>query len=192
MKISNGGILIISAPRVGGTNLMKSLGSYYDKPTRMEPDIVKNYPPFDSNKDVVKYVPLWESNYDKVIDTKIYQDILSSSNKFKTIILLDRKNKKEQLESYYVLRKYNKGSVAKKWGNEIIQTEDRLYKEFKKYINSFSKLFSMLSNDLKIPIDFYEDLYKNKSLLNKNIKFDLKYFQSNYKLRQEINSKRLV
>jgi hypothetical protein len=192
MEIKDGGILIIAAPRVGGTNLMKSLGSYYNKKTCMEHDLIRNYPYFDSNKDVLKYVPLWESNYDKILDTEIYKDILNKAKEFKTIILLDRKNKKEQLESYYVLERYNKGNVSVKWRDEEIDKTDTKYKQWKSYINSFTELFKMISKDLKLPIDFYEDIYKKKSLTNKNIKLDLEYFKPKYKLRQPIIEKKLL
>jgi len=192
MEIKDGGILILAAPRVGGTNLMKSLGSYYNKKTCMEFDLIKKYPYFDSNKDVLKYVPLWESNYDKILNTETYKNILDKSREFNTIILLDRKNKKEQLESYYVLKKYQEGNVSVKWRDESINRNDIDFIKWESYINSFTELFKMLSKDLKLPIDFYEDIYKNKSLTNKNIKLDLEYFKPKYKLRQEIKPKRLV
>jgi hypothetical protein len=50
----------------------------------------------------------------------------------------------------------------------------------------------MISKDLKLPIDFYEDIYKKKSLTNKNIKLDLEYFKPKYKLRQPIIEKKLL
>lgn len=192
MEVKDGGILILSGPRTGSTNLMKSLGSYYNKKTCMEYDLIRKYPHFDSSKDVLKYVPLRESNYDKILNTETYKDILNKAKEFKTIILLDRKNKKEQLESYYVLKKYQKGNVSVKWRDEEINKTDTKYKQWKSYINSFTELFKMISKDLKLPIDFYEDVYKNNSLTNKNIKLDLEYFKPNYKLRQEIKPKRLV
>ena len=56
MEIKDGGILIIAAPRTGSTNLMKSIGSAYNKKERFEPDIVKKWPRYDSSNDVVKFV----------------------------------------------------------------------------------------------------------------------------------------
>lgn len=192
MEIKDGGILIIAAPRVGGTNLMKSLGSYYNKKTRMEYDIVNRYPKYNPKKDVLKYVPIWEGTVDSIMNDKIYENILESAKEFQTIILIDRKNKIEQTESYYVLRTYNKGVVDKKWGDEYLINKDDRYDFFQHYINSFSDFFTKISYDLNIPIDYYEDVYKTKSLTNKNIKLDLEYFKPKYKLRQKLTKKKIL
>ena len=160
MEIKDGGILIIAAPRVGGTNLMKSLGSYYNKKTRMEYDIVNKYPKYNPKKDVLKYVPIWEGTIDSIMNDKIYQNILESAKEFETIILIDRKNKIEQTESYYVLRTYNRGLVDKKWSTEHLINKDEKYEFFEYYINSFSDFFKRISSDLNIPIDYYEENYK--------------------------------
>ena len=195
MEIKDGGILIIAAPRVGGTNLMKSLGSYYNKKNRMEYDIVKKYPKYNPNEDVLKFIPFWEShisNDDEKIIYDNYDTMIKHAKEFNTIILLDRKNKREQIDSYYVLQEHYKGRVNIKWRDEEIDTDSENYKFYEKYLNVFPKLFHRLSKDLNIPIDYYEDIYKNKSLINKNIKLDLEYFKPKYKLKQKIKSKRLV
>lgn len=192
MEIKDGGILIIAAPRVGGTNLMKSIGSYYNKKTRMEYDIVRKYPKYNPNEDVLKYVPIWEKTIESIMDAKIYENILKSAKEFQTIILLDRKDKIKQAESYYVLKTYNAGKVDKKWGDECSINHDATYSFHEYYINSFPEFFERLSYDLNIPIDYYEDVYKNKSLTNKNIKFDLEYFKPKYKLRQPSMDKKIL
>ena len=192
MEIKDGGILIIAAPRVGGTNLMKSIGSYYNKRTRMEYDIVKKYPKYNPKEDVLKYVPIWEGTIDSIMNDKIYENILESAKEFQTIILIDRKNKIEQTESYYVLRTHNKGVVDKKWGDEHLINKDDRYDFFQHYINYFSDFFTKISYDLNIPIDYYEDVYKTKSLTNKNIKLDLEYFKPKYKLRQKLTTKKIL
>ena len=105
MEINTEGIIIVSSPRSGGTNLMKSISSFYNKKYYFEPDITKNQVEFNYKKDVVKYIPYhidWIDNeelydYDKILD-KIF--------KFKNIILLDRKNKEHQAESFYHLIHY--------------------------------------------------------------------------------------
>ena len=192
MEIKDGGILIIAAPRVGGTNLMKSIGSYYNKITRMEYDIVRKNRKYNPNEDVLKYVPIWEKTIESIMDAEIYENILKSAKEFQTIILLDRKDKIKQAQSYYVLKTYNRGKVDKKWGDECSINHDDRYNFYEYYINSFTELFEKLSYDLSIPIDYYEDVYKNKSLTNKNIKLDLEYFKPKYKLRQEIKPKKFV
>ena len=191
MEIKDGGILIIAAPRVGGTNLMKSIGSAYNKETCFEPDLINKSLTFDSSNNVVKIIPFWFSHLD--IDYEdIYKKILDESKKFKTIILLDRKNKQEQIESLYVLKMYYGTNVRVKWKDEFIDKNSNEYNICKRYINAFINVLQRLSNDLNLPIDYYEDVYKNKSLINKNIKLDLEYFKPKYKLRQEIKPKRLV
>ena len=40
-----------------------------------------------------------------------------------------------------------------------------------------------LSKEFNIPIDYYEDVYSNKTLLNKNIKLDLDFLEKTKKCR---------
>lgn len=197
MEIKDGGILIISGPRTGSTNLLKSIGSAYNKKERFEPDIVKKWPPYDSNNDVVKFVPLWSEHLSKDGNLlpnhrPFYKSIIKNAKEFKTIILLNRKNREEQLESLYVIRNYGI-RINQKWGNEKeINKQSESWKYAKNWINHLDVVMNNLSNDLNIPIDYYEDVYENKSLRNKNIKLDLEYFKPKYKLRQQIKPKRLV
>ena len=44
-------------------------------------------------------------------------------------------------------------------------------------------IIESLSNDLKLKIDYYEDLFSNNSLIDKDIKLDLDYFDPGRKLR---------
>ena len=197
MEIKEGGILIISGPRTGSTNLLKSIGSAYNKKERFEPDIIKKWPPYDSSNDVVKFVPLWEHHLSKDGDllsnhTPFYKGVIDSAKEFNTIILLSRRNREEQLESLYVLGKYQY-TVNKKWGIEKeINKESHYWKYITNWMYHLDIVMNNLSQDLNIPIDYYEDVYKNKALTNKNIKLDLEYFKPKYKLRQEIKPKRLV
>lgn len=192
MEIKDGGILIIASPRSGSSNLLSSIGSAYNKKTRFEYDIIRKHPYYNPNKDVLKCIPVWEKDPPKILDSFLYDKLLESAREFNTIILLDRKDKLKQLESYYVLRRINEGNHLKKWGREQINRDDEHYKLFERYINSFTTFFEKISNDLNLPIDYHEDVYKNKSLTNKNIKLDLKYFESNYKLRQPIIERKLL
>lgn len=197
MEIKEGGILIISGPRTGSTNLLKSIGSAYNKKERFEPDIIKKWPPYDSSNDVVKFVPLWEHHLSKDGDllsnhTPFYKGVIDSAKEFNTIILLSRRNREEQLESLYVLGKYQY-TVNKKWGIEKeINKKSHYWKYITNWMYHLDIVMNNLSQDLNIPIDYYEDVYKNKALTNKNIKLDLEYFKPKYKLRQEIKPKRLV
>jgi len=192
MEIKDGGILIISGPRTGSTNLMKSISSAYNKRKRFEPDILKKQPPYDSSKDVVKFIPIWEKHFYE--DYKVFYDsVVEHIKEFNTIIILNRRNKLEQTESLYVQQTNNNKNHNVKWGLEkTIDKESSLYKTYELYIKKLDNILDKLSKDLNTPIDYYEDVYKNKTLINKNIKLDLEYFKPKYKLRQEIKPKRLV
>ena len=197
MEIKDGGILIISGPRTGSTNLMKSIASHYNKKEIFEPDIVKKWPPYNSNKDVVKFIPLWLEHISK--DAKLlsnhkpfYKSIVKNSKEFNTIILLNRRNREEQLESLYVIKKHLNGSHVR-WGSEKeIDKQSNYWHYITNWMYHLDIVLNNLSKDLDIPIDYYEDVYNNKTLTNKNIKLDLEYLKPKYKLRQEIKPKRLV
>lgn len=193
MEIKDGGILIISSPRSGSTNLMKSIASAYNKKACFEPDIISKFPNYNPKDDVVKYIPLKQnhSSVRKIYDSE-YHTMIKHINEFNTVIILDRLDKKQQLESFYVLREYNNTLVNIKWRDEKIDYTSEKYNIYEQYINWFSDILLRISKDLNIPIDYYENVYQNKSLSNKNIKLDLNYFDSKYKLRQKIEPKRLV
>jgi hypothetical protein len=186
MEIKQTGILIVSAPRCGSTNLMKSLASTYDKNFSFEPDLINQYPKFSYN-DVVKIVPFWETH---VLHTNSfrYNLLLENIKQFNNIILLKRKNFIEQLESYYVMKKYSTGKIDRKWGNEEINKDDSYY-FFKEYLSKTNKVIDRLSADLNLEINYYEDIFKDKKL--KNYKLDLSFLDSSNKLKQ-INKERLV
>lgn len=192
MEIKNGGILIIAAPRTGGTNLMKSIGSAYNKKTRFEPDIVKKFPYFNENKDVVKFVPMWFRHIHDPHYFIYYDNILKSAKKFNTIIIINRKNKIEQTESLYVQQFFANQKVSVKWVDSLVDKNSYEYQFLEKYVDEIDVITKKLSLDLDIPIDYYEDVYKNKSLTNKNIKLDLEYFKPKYKLRQDTQSEKLI
>tara|TARA_Y100000389_G_scaffold135051_1_gene132604 strand:- start:248 stop:808 length:561 start_codon:yes stop_codon:yes gene_type:complete len=186
MEIKETGILIISGPRCGSTNLMKSLASSYDKNFSFEPDLINHYPKFSSN-DVVKIIPFWETHLTNP-NTFRYNLLLENIKQFKNIILLKRKNIVEQIESYYVMKKYNTGKIDRKWNNEKI-TKDSSYTFFEKYINETNKVIDDISIDLDLEISYYEDIFKEKKL--KNYKLDLSFLDYSNKLKQ-INKERLV
>ena len=205
MEIKDGGILIISGPRTGSSNLMKSISSAYKKKQWFEPNILKKRPKYDSSSDVVKFVPWWvKHKWVKHINdddgllsvlkdhTSLYKGLLDSSKKFNTVILLNRRNREEQVESLYVLKKY-RNTHNEKWGTEKeIDKKSDSWKRLASWLNRLDIILNKLSEDLNIPVNYYEDVYKNKSLSNKNIKLDLEYFKPKYKLKQEIKPKRLV
>lgn len=172
------GLIIVSGPRTGSTNLMLSLSSVYSIPYIFEPNITVDFDYSNYKNNVVKYVLLGDS------DLEYYEKLIGIVKQFDIIILLDRKNKEEQSESFYSLRNY--GTFYKKWGKEYIDKESEQFKNILSDVNNKSNLLLKLSNDLNLKIDYYEDLFNNKTLNDKSIKLDKKYLSDKYKLRQDI------
>ena len=180
------GILIISGPRTGSSNLLKSISIAYNKKSVFEPDVFEKYPPYDSSKDVVKFIPSWEHHLSKGYD------LLPIAKEFNTVVLLNRRNREEQLESLYVMGKYSLLNKVK-WGIEKeIDKESEYWKYLTHWMSELDIVMNKLSKDLNIPIDYYEDVYKNKALTNKDINLDLEYFKPKYKLRQEVKPKTVI
>lgn len=187
MEINTEGIIIVSSPRSGGTNLMKSISSFYNKKYYFEPDITKNQVEFNYKKDVVKYIPYhidWIDN-EELYD---YDKILDKISKFKNIILLDRKNKEHQAESFYHLIHY--GTYYKNWIPTKINKNENEYRKIKQFLYRTSYVIEKLSKDLNISINYYEDVYLHKKINNENIKLDLQFFDKKYKLRK--NQKNII
>lgn len=176
---SDMGLIIVSGPRTGSTNLMLSLSSSYSIPYIFEPNITVEFDYSKYKNNVVKYVLSGNS------DVGYYKKLIEIVKQFDIIILLDRKNKKEQAESFYCLRNY--GTFYKKWGREYINRESDQFKNFLTDFKNKSNLLLKLSNDLNLKIDYYEDLFNNKSLNDKRIVLDIEYLSNKYKLRQDIS-----
>lgn len=186
MEVKHTGILIVSGPRCGSTNLMKSLASAYNKNFSFEPDIINHYPKFSYN-DVVKIVPFWETHV-KYKNSFKYHLLLDNIKQFKNIILLKRKNFTEQLESYYVMKKYSTGKIDRKWGYEEINKDDSYY-FFEEYLSKTNEVIDKISTDLNLKVNYYEDLIEKKEI--KDYKLDVSFFDSSKRLRQ-ISEKKLV
>ncbi len=179
MKINDGGILIISGPRTGSSNLLKSISFAYNKKFVFEPDIFETPPLYDSSKDVVKIIPLKKYHLDKGYD------FLPIAKQFNTVVLLNRRNREEQLESLYVMGTDKKTGIKKRWGIEKeIDKDSNYYGYLAQWMDELDIVLNKLSEDLNIPIDYYEDVYKNKTLSNKDINLELEYLNPKYKLRQ--------
>ena len=184
MQISEGGIIIVCQPRTGSTNLMKSIGSFYNKKTIFEPDLINNIPECDYTKDVVKFFPYWPAHFNNTMEYD-YELILKKIKKYNTIILLNRINKEEQVESFYSVRELLNAEYYKKWGNGYIDKTSEIYKFYKNYILECDTVLDRISKDLELKINYYEEVYENKKL-NIDIGLDLSYFKKDNKLRQHI------
>ena len=185
MNVKDGGIILVSQPRSGSTNLMKSIGSYYNKKQIFEPDLIKNRPKCNHKNDVVKFFPYWPSHFTK---KEIYQydDILNKIKKYNTIILLARRNKEEQVDSFYNTTQVINGDYLAKWSDEKVDKDSGTYKFYYNYFIELDNIFNRLSNDLNLEINYYEDVFKNKKL-NIDINLDLTFLEQKNKLRQPSN-----
>ena len=182
MKIDNGGIIIVAQPRTGSTNLMKSIGSFYNKKTIFEPDLINNNPKCDSTKDVVKFFPYWPAHFDKTMEYD-YDKILKKIKKYNTIILLSRLNKEEQVDSFYAVKELLNADYKTAWGNEFIDKKSDTYQFYKNYIFQFDIILDRISKDLGLNINYYENVYRDKKL-NIDIGLDLSYLTKEKKLRK--------
>ena len=71
------------------------------------------------------------------------------------------------------------------WGIEKeIDKDSNYYGYLTQWMDEPDIVLNKLSEDLNIPIDYYEDVYKNKRLSNKDINLELEYLNPKYKLRQ--------
>ena len=93
-------ILIISEPRTGSSNLLKSIASAYNFEYQFEPD-KKNKLKIKDNH-VVKIIV----DYDGTKTTEYYLNLIKQFDK---TILLSRKNIEEQSEAYWALMYVNNG-----------------------------------------------------------------------------------
>jgi hypothetical protein len=185
MDVKDGGIILISQARSGSTNLMKSIGSYYNKKQIFEPDLLKNEPKCNDKSDVVKFFPFWPSHFAKR-EMYYYDDILNKIKKYNTIILLSRRNKKEQVDSFYNVKEVIGGDYSSQWSNEEIDRDSLVYKFYYNYFIELDNIFNRLSNDLNLEINYYEDVFKNKKL-NIDINLDLTFLEEKNKLRKPSN-----
>ena len=173
-------ILIICNSRCGSTNLMKSISSYYNIPSLFEP--------FNTQKEI----PM---NDDVVVKTLINHNALSEyiklSKCFDKIILLSRRDIIAMSESlYWVSTKWKEDGFKKdtnyhlseyEYNEQIDVTDRKLYYKVIDRVNMMNKL----SEELNIPLDYYEDVfYKNKRLNDNEIGLDLKFLDNTLKLRK--------
>ena len=83
-------VLILSTVRSGSSRLLESISSYYNQEGIFEPTTPRYKKDFNPSEDIVKIV----------IQTLSIEEHLELINKFKNVILLDRKDIKAQVESY--------------------------------------------------------------------------------------------
>tara|TARA_B100000401_G_C52805280_1_gene720805 strand:+ start:1528 stop:2145 length:618 start_codon:yes stop_codon:yes gene_type:complete len=192
-------ILIIAVPRSGSTNLLNSISSAYKFHPIFEPKPWHLYKtnlemPSDLDKRVynLNKKGRWEIKDNQVAKVishphkefpNFYKEII---NRYDETILLSRYDVKQQIESLAVLKNNKPGSrnPIRKWSeDELIEISPDHMKYVEDIIIRDRETIEKLSKEFNLPINYYEDVYSEKCLLNKNIKLDLEYFQKTKKCR---------
>ncbi len=168
-------ILLITEPRTGSSSLMKSIASAYDFDYQFEPDKKNNLKIKDNT--VVKVI----------IDISRGQEYyLNLMKHFSKTILLSRRNIIEQSEAFWALLYINDGVYTEKWNENKLPKNLKQREDYKERYQSLvdKKLFLLeLSDKTSKKINYYEDVFKSKSLHEKDVKLDLEYFGPQHKLR---------
>jgi hypothetical protein len=181
-------ILIVAIPRSGSTQLLKSIGTCLNLTKMGEPfneGIWENinYNHIPENNVIVKSLIFHPSNH--VLKSLLFDNVIefykNYSKLFDKIILLSRKNTNEAAESYsYQIN----NSKKKQWHKKYTYKETLKYGEeiydlnfWKKWMGRSKNNLEILSKELNIEIDWYEDIYsgdkkKITKFLNKH-KLDL-------------------
>jgi hypothetical protein len=145
-------ILIIAHARSGSTNFMMKLGRVLNINHQVEP----------FNKRLHTVLPIVDLSTDIIVKTladqtpddnnpiEFYTEYMK---KFDKIILLLRKNKKETMESLVNARATNK------WHHKGMFDGIEIPYEVKYWYNFTTNIINTLSDNLNIPITYYEDLY---------------------------------
>lgn len=189
--------LIISGARCGSSSLQQSIANSYGLKSIFEP-----YSPWGLQRKnyriknvVVKTIFHQINNHTpkfglgKIKDDyfeKCYDFYLELIPKFDKVILLYRKNRKEQAESLAALYAGNDYDVKYVYN---------LHKNNELFIDEFNKEYEFMdkiSKKLNIPLDFYEDVYYGDGLKDKSIKLDLSVIDNKNKLRQYNIDKTLI
>ena len=172
-------ILIISPPRTGSTSLLNNICRLTDSKRIAEPytnpkELITRepypYPLELSKKCVVKMisfqVPEQYGNPNEFLNF-----IKSIYKEYDKVILLNRKNLQEHFESFINLRvRLNKKSVHAPWYIDDIKEYKKNF-DIEKFI-PYREIIDKISDELSIPIIYYEDLYgedreKSFNIINK-------------------------
>jgi len=171
-------ILIIATPRSGSTNLLQSISSAYNYKLLFEPRPAqlhtRRWEVTDSQ--VVKVI-----SYPHLKYPTFYKDII---NQYQRTILLGRYNIKEQVESLAILLNKDVRIPHTKWNeDELKQISTDTIEKTKKSIIANRVQLEKISKEFNLPINYYEDVYSDKCLIEKDIKLDLTFFEKTKKCR---------
>lgn len=126
---------------------MKSLASTYNLKEVWEPEILYSF-----NKPVVVKANAAMHSVKALVEF---------SKHFSKVILLDRKDNKAQLDSALHMFS-NGGNIDVRWTDNNNSFSSELIEKTQERIDLNRKWILDVSNRLKIPITYYEDIYLNK------------------------------
>ena len=164
--------LIIALPRSGGTNLMKSIASAYK--------LNEGFEVYSSQNTLVRYPHMV---YKDIVDHKPILYWVRESKKYERTVLLSRRDAIATAQSLYLIQHKRENRIDTKWSAKEIEGEN--ISLLKRRIKRCQRFMILLSKRLSIPLNFYEDLYSENRLREKDIKLDLTFLNDNLKLRQD-------
>jgi hypothetical protein len=174
-------ILILAVPRSGSSNLLHSIAAAYNFEQVFEPKpwhLHKNKWKIKDNQ-VAKVI----SFPYKIKFPNFYKEIINSYDK---TILLSRYGVKEQIESLAVLKHntIDSRNVNRKWSeDELKEVSSNEMRDVENLVMNNRKTIEEISKEFNLPINYYEDVYSQKSLIEKDIKLDLTFFEKTKKCR---------
>jgi len=147
-------ILIIALPRSGGTAIMKKLAEENNLKARFEPELTEW--PVAPKNDVTKII----------VDRFSMVDIISISENYDEVILHSRHDIEATAESLANMH-WGQGREAtadKPWhSNDLLQIPQWFIEQTCHRIVHCQLLMHVLSAELKLPIQYYEDLFDLES-----------------------------
>lgn len=155
-------ILIIALPRSGGTSLMQQLAKKHKLGARFEPELTQW--PVEPKDDVTKVI----------VDRFSMIDIISIAENYDNIILHSRHDIISTAESLAtMLYHWGDDSHAEKpWHSDLLKEVPQWYLEQTCHrVVHCQLLMHVLSQELKLPIQYYEDIFDSNSneRLRKNL-----------------------
>ena len=144
-------ILVLSSIRCGGEYFTKTLAETYNLKHIHEPNDIRDF-----GNDVCVKIHLH--------DSISIDDMIKHSKIYDYVFLLDRKNKKEQLKSAYVIYNISNHRTSKWiWKDEYLEIDnlDVSMEYLENHISTMHTKLVKISNLLNKEIIYYEDLYYN-------------------------------
>ena len=192
----NKGVLILAGGRVGGSNLMKAIAKGIRSTIKYEMDIINDWKLINPTSDVCKYVPFYDHtdlNYNyEFKEIANPERVIELAKQFSKIVIMNRRDKVQQTDSLYALKVINNNKNFVHWNDSNIDKESNLYKNLYRYNLEMDKCLKYFSDKLSIKMDYYEDVYEYKTLNDKSIILDYKYFGKVNKLRRSISNKTVI